>query len=263
MRAREAVRRIEAAIPPEWAEEWDNVGLLAGDPEAEVRAIRVSLDASEGAVRDAARVGAMLLTHHPLLFRPVRRVLGDEPVGRILTMALREGVPLMAAHTNWDVAPKGVNRCLADRLGLVGPVPLEPRERGWGLGARGEVPVPLPLDEWAGRIREAWGLSWLRVFGDRAREVRVLALVGGAGGDGWRAALEAGADLFVTADMGYHAIADAVASGLAVAVADHGEMERTSLDALAEVASGATGLEALALPRGTVGFVLSDGPAVG
>ena len=110
MRVREAVRRIEAAIPPEWAEEWDNVGLLVGDPEAEIEAIRVALDASGEAVREAARVGAMLLTHHSLLFRPVRRILGDEPTGRVLATALREGVPLMATHTNWDVAPNGVNR---------------------------------------------------------------------------------------------------------------------------------------------------------
>jgi dinuclear metal center YbgI/SA1388 family protein len=243
VRAGEAVRRIEEFLPPAWAEEWDNPGFLVGSPGAPVGSVAVALDADREAVEAAASMRALLLVHHPPIFRPLRRLLLDDPTVQTLKAALSLDVPILAVHTNWDVAPCGVNRVLADLGGVIDPAPLLPRG-GWGLGALGRLRGPMPPAEVARILREAWGLSWLHFAGEPERPVRTLALVGGSGGDLWREALAGGADLFVTADMGYHLRLDAVASGLSVALADHGEMERASLPALAELATRATGLPA-------------------
>lgn len=122
----EIARCLDDWCPPSWAEEWDQVGLLLGDPASDVRRCLCALDADERTVARAAEAGAQLLvTHHPLPFRPVRRLVADAgPTPRALLLAARSGVALYAAHTNLDVHPDGVNAALAAALGLRGAEPL-------------------------------------------------------------------------------------------------------------------------------------------
>jgi dinuclear metal center YbgI/SA1388 family protein len=109
------------------AEEWDNVGLQVGDPGATVERVLVALDPGCAAVAAACDRGAQLLvTHHPLLFKPLRRLSPDDPVGRVVWQAVRGGVAILSAHTNLDVAADGLNRWLADRLELNNASPLQP-----------------------------------------------------------------------------------------------------------------------------------------
>ena len=107
------------------AESWDNVGLLVGEGEAEVRRLLVALDVTEAVCDEAAEVGAeMILTHHPLVFRPLERVTGETPTGRLVLRLAREGRALAAAHTNLDAAEGGLADLLARALGLVDLEPL-------------------------------------------------------------------------------------------------------------------------------------------
>jgi dinuclear metal center YbgI/SA1388 family protein len=121
------VARLEALAPPHLAEEWDNVGLQVGRGEQPVARLRVALDPSPEVIAQACADGiAMLVTHHPLILRPLRRLDGGDGPGRSLQAAVRHDLAVYCAHTNLDAAPGGVNDVLAERLGLVALQPLAP-----------------------------------------------------------------------------------------------------------------------------------------
>lgn len=147
MKVSEFLRRVEALFPPHLAESWDNVGLLVGDPQAPVRAAMVCLEATAPTVAEARRRGAdLILAHHPLVFRPMKRVRTDDPTGALVAELLRANISLVAAHTNMDAAPWGTNRVLAELLGLAveGPLvraELDPAARSRDLKLVVFVPV--------------------------------------------------------------------------------------------------------------------------
>lgn len=112
--------------PPALAEEWDNAGLQVGDPQAVIERVLVCLDAEEAAFEEALRVDAQLIiAHHPLIFRPLKRISRADTPGQLIFRAIRQGVAVAAAHTNLDRASDGLNDWLAAQLELVDPVPLE------------------------------------------------------------------------------------------------------------------------------------------
>jgi dinuclear metal center YbgI/SA1388 family protein len=124
---------VNTLYPPALAEEWDNAGLQAGDPGAELNRALLCLDPTEQALDAARETGAQaLLTHHPLIFRPLRNLTPGDETGRILFRAVREGVAVLCAHTNLDRAAPGLNDWLAERLGLTDISPLA-ADRGGDL----------------------------------------------------------------------------------------------------------------------------------
>jgi dinuclear metal center YbgI/SA1388 family protein len=210
---------LDAAYPPRLAEEWDTaIGLSCGDPSAEVHRVLLAVDPDPAVVRESARVGAQLIvTHHPLLFRPVQTVAADTDKGGLLHALIRSGVAHIAAHTNADRAVGGVGDALADLLGLADTSPLvpaasavDPRE---GLGRVGDLPAPMTLREFAAEVAArlpatAWGV---RAAGDGRRIVRRVAVCGGSGGGELAAATASGADVYVTSDITHHVAAEHVA----------------------------------------------------
>ena len=121
MRVRDVQAVLEAAYPRSFAEDWDTgIGLTCGDPEAEVSTVLLAVDVDRATVREAIDLGAqLLLTHHPLLFRPVQSIAADTEKGALLHPMLRAGLAHVAAHTNADSAVGGVNDALAAVLGTV------------------------------------------------------------------------------------------------------------------------------------------------
>jgi len=146
MTVADVVAALHRIAPPELAEEWDNVGLLLGDPTRPCERVVVALEVDRAMLRRAARAGAQLVvSHHPPIFEPLSRVRADEPAGALALEAARLGVALAAAHTNLDVAPGGVNDVLAERLGLRAPEPLAPA----AAGAQAKLVVFAPPDHLA------------------------------------------------------------------------------------------------------------------
>ena len=122
---------LNQLCPPRLAEDWDNIGLQVGDPAAAVSKILVCLDAEEIALQEAVRLGVQLIiSHHPLIFNPLKRVTPTEMTGRIVFRAIKENIAIVSAHTNLDRAADGLNDWLAQRLGVIGVAPLEPPESG-------------------------------------------------------------------------------------------------------------------------------------
>ena len=118
--------------PPDLAEDWDNVGLQVGDPTAKISKILVCLDAEEVAVEEALRLGAQLIiSHHPLIFRALKRLTPTDMTGRVLFQAIKQNISIVSAHTNLDRAADGLNDWLAQRLGVKDVIPLERPEGGY------------------------------------------------------------------------------------------------------------------------------------
>ncbi len=226
MTVQDALCALDRAFPFALAEEWDNVGLLLGNARQEVTGCVVALDATEEALDFARAQGAnLLVTHHPVMFRARRRLAEDDVEARFLCRAIRERVSLIAAHTNFDNAPGGMNDCLAAALGLTNVLPLE---NGLRVGA-------VARRDWAAEAQNRLGAP-VRVYGSPVG-ARV-AVCGGAGGEFWKTALAAGADVYLTGEIRYHEALEAAQSGLCVLEAGHGPTERVGLKALAQALPG-------------------------
>lgn len=117
---------INKIAPFAHAEEWDNVGLQVGDAAAPVKRIMVALDAGRDPVEAAVSAGCqLLLTHHPLIFTPLKKIVIDDPVGSLIFLAVRHDLAILSLHTNYDIAPGGMNFLLAERLGISSHKPLK------------------------------------------------------------------------------------------------------------------------------------------
>jgi dinuclear metal center YbgI/SA1388 family protein len=123
VRVREIQEAVEGLAPASLAEDWDNVGLQVGDPDAEATRVLVALTPLPEVFDEAEEIGAdFLLFHHPLLFRPLKSVNTGSYPGDLVARAIRGNLAVHAAHTNYDSAPNGVSVALAEALGLAGPL---------------------------------------------------------------------------------------------------------------------------------------------
>lgn len=209
----------------ELAEEWDNVGLLAGRFDASVERVLCALDLSMHVIEEAARLNAQLIvTHHPILFRGRRNLREDDAEGRMLCALVRSNISLIAMHTNYDNACPGVNDALATVLDLTDVHALDNGMRV-GLTDKGD-------------LRTFAAFAWqrlggvIRLYGDPKTPVRRVAVLGGAGEDFVTQAMTAEADVYVTGEMAYHKGTDAAENGLCVLEAGHAATERPGILAL-------------------------------
>lgn len=216
--------------PRELVAEWDNVGLQLGDPRAAVTRVLLALDVDNDVIDEALRCGAeMIVSHHPLIMKPLRSVRADTPEGAVLMRLVRERLNVLAAHTNLDAADGGVSDVLAHLLGLVDIERLTPEH---GFGRVGNLPRPVRFTDFVAQVRSSLGVRGIRSGGERDREVRRVAVCGGAGADLWPQARAAGADVFVTGDVKYHQARDMLAAGLNFVDAGHYATERVILEPL-------------------------------
>lgn len=219
------VRDVEAVLydlaPKELAMEWDNVGLLIGRPEREVSKVLVALDVTEEVAEEAAGLGAnLIVAHHPVMnctWSPVQTIRDDTVQGRLLLKLVENQIAAICMHTNLDRAAGGVNDALAARLGLEH---VEKLPGGDDILRAGELPGTMPLTEFLRWVGAATGSNGLR-FANSGKDIRRVAVGGGACGNYWRAAVEHGCDALVTSDLKYHDFLDAKAAGLTVIDAGH------------------------------------------
>ena len=133
---------LNRLYPSRLAEDWDNVGLQVGDPEEVVQRVLVALDPTLEAVETAIKSGCQaLITHHPLIFHPLKKVVPNSEVGCVLFHAIQNRLALVVAHTNLDRARDGLNDWLAGRLGLLNIKPLEAKK-----GELLKLVVYIPVD---------------------------------------------------------------------------------------------------------------------
>lgn len=222
---------LERAAPARLAESWDNPGLQVGYPDHRLHALLTALDPSEAAVEEAeSREAGLIVTHHPLFFRPVSSLALDSYPGNVVHAAVTRGISLASMHTNLDAARIGISDALADMIGLHDVKVLEEAraEEGVGLGRVGDLKEPESTRQVLARIKASLGVRHLRLAGASTPSVRRIAVVGGSGGGMIRAAFQAGADMLLTGDVTHHHALDAVHLGLMVVDGGHFATERAA-----------------------------------
>ena len=217
---------FESHVPSYMKFDFDNVGMLVGFCDAEVRTVLTALDITDAVIDEAVSVGAQLIvSHHPLIFDPLKRVTDDDLTGRKIIRLIRNGMSAICLHTNLDTAEGGVNDCLMEALGarvtgLLEPHGTHPDGTPYGVSRLGELTVPVSFEDFLIRTKQRLHSAGLR-YVDGGRTVYKIACCGGAGGSDLQKAAEAGCDTFVTADVKYDQFLSAKELGLNLIDADH------------------------------------------
>lgn len=245
MKCSEIIDILRGLAPEDCACEWDNPGLLAGRSDKEVKKIYIALDATDQVVEAARESGAdMLLTHHPLIFKAIKKVNDQNFITRRLVKLIQADISYYAMHTNFDAAPGCMADLAARRLGLEECAPLEPMgemegEQGsvpYGIGKTGTLRRAVTVRELADRVKTSFGLPFALVYGQELLDTEAdrISICPGAGGSELEAAIAGGSQVMVTGDISHHQGIDAAARGMAVIDAGHYGLEHIFIPFMAD-----------------------------
>lgn len=236
MKCAEVIGILNELAPEQIACSWDNVGLLAGRNDKEIQEILLCLDVTDAVVEQAVTEGAdMIVSHHPLLFRPLKRINNESMTGRRLLQLIQGDVACYAMHTSFDCAEKGMAYAAANLLQLQNQQILdevfsyENAEGGCaqgGIGRIGELPKPVTVKELLDTVKRVFQTGALLVYGaDLQKQVSRVAISPGSGKDQVEAALHAQAQVLLTGDISHHIGLDAKEQGLILVDAGHYNLE--------------------------------------
>jgi dinuclear metal center YbgI/SA1388 family protein len=268
------VCQILADIAPlALAESWDNVGLLVGDRQRSIRVVMVCLTVTPQVVEEAiAKRVELIVTHHPLPFRPLTKITSDTTVGKMLLALITHGIAVYSAHTAYDSARGGINQLWAEGLGLSGiaplvladptrlhpaggqnqagintPVACQAPAEPIGAGRYGRLPEPLDPASLAQKVASicrcrSWKLVGGKLAGGKLAggsppgsanaPISKVAIACGSGGSFLSAAKGRGCQALVTGEASFHDCLEAEASGLALILVGHYASERFGMERL-------------------------------
>ncbi len=237
VRVKDILESLNVEAPFSLAESWDNVGLLVGHPEQEVTAILAGLDPTNGLVDEAIAIGAnTIITHHPVIFKPLPAINTAEPGGRLLEKALSNNIAIIGCHTNFDSASEGVSDYLAHQLGLQNLSPLIPSADGnktdTGLGRIGSYPTPLTSVDFLARVLDILNLPSVQMAGTLPQKVSTVAVCGGSGSDIAPIAYQRGADVYLSAEIKHSTAIWAVESDFCIIDGTHYSTEKPAVTLL-------------------------------
>lgn len=231
---------IESVAPLRWQEEWDNSGLQVGNRNAEIKKVLLATDITESVVSEAINLRCnLIISHHPLLFHGLKQVCGQSPQARCVETAIHHNIAIYSSHTAMDSWLNGVSGRMADKLGIQDYrllTSIGEGEEQHGLGVVGQLPQPMSLELLLAQVKSAFDAPLLRYVPGHKDDIRTVALCGGAGVEFIQAAIEQGADAFITADVKYHDFLDAEGN-IALIDMDHWVSEHFTRDIFKELLS--------------------------
>lgn len=248
MKCIEICEILDKNIPKELAYSWDNIGLLVGDKEQEIKKIYIALDATDNIIEDAIHKGAdMILTHHPLIFTPLKSVTSENFIANRVLNLIKNNIALYAMHTNYDI--ERMADVVADKLTLINQKPLEvTTEDGLkGLGKVGELKQAMTIEEIALFVKKQFVLPGISVYEvnelDKSnyqstdqemlednKTYRKLALLPGSGKSAINQVIKQGIEVFITGDITHHEGIDASSRGLNIIDAGHYGLEHIFIE---------------------------------
>lgn len=242
---------LEEIASSELAEAWDNVGLMVGEPGQEVNGILVALDPTESILAEAVAVGAnIIITHHPLIFHPLKSVRTDQVVGRFLQKAMAAKISVIGCHTNLDSAGGGVNDALAMAVGLIDVQPLiasslencdsdaSAESLPVGLGRWGRLSSPMTDREFIRHLHDVLALSSFAVTGPLPATISTVAVCGGSGSELAEVAYSKGAQVYITGEVKHNTARWAEACDFCIIDAGHFATENPVVEALIHILQG-------------------------
>ena len=237
MKIQDILQHLESIALPEYQEDYDNSGLITGYPEEECSGVLVSLDCTDDIVVEALEKKCnLIVSHHPLIFRPIRQITPGNGVGRTLISAIRAGISVYAIHTNLDNIITGVNATIADKIGLINREILAPGPglNGVGSGLIGDLKQPVPELVLLQSLKEAFKIPVIRYSPLTGRLVTRAAVCGGSGSFLINNALQASAGIFISADIKYHEFFGGEGE-MVIADIGHFESEQFTIDLIHDV----------------------------
>ncbi len=225
----EIISFMERIAPGELAENWDNIGLLVGNREKNIRKILICLDITMASIDEAISQNAdLIISHHPVIFDELKRLNDEDFKGKQLYKLIRNGLNVYSAHTNLDYATPGVNSCLAETLEIYNAVIM-----GRGPGICGMLDEKMGFDEFINHVKSKLQVPFLRAIGHNPAEIRKVAVFSGSFDGDLKSLIESGAEALVTGDLKYHTALDAREAGLCIIDAGHFSTESVVLPYLA------------------------------
>lgn len=255
MKGKELMELLEAFAPKRYACSWDNVGLLVGRSDQEVKKVLVALDATNEVVDRAVEEGAdMIITHHPVLFSSIKAINDQDFMGRKLLKLMENQIACFAMHTNFDVI--GMADLAGSYLGFPKDarpleVTIEEEDRVEGIGRVSTLPEPMNLSRCAEFVKKALKLEHVLLFGEEEKQVSKVAISPGSGRSMVKEALACGADVLITGDIGHHEGLDAMDMGLTIIEAGHYGTEYIFVDYVAEFLKEKTSLDVISVKAGS------------
>lgn len=237
---KEVMDFIESFAPSSMKMDWDNTGLLCGDPNCPVHKILIALDPFENVCYEAHDIGAdLIVTHHPLIFEAPKSITTQTSTGRSIMFLCEKGISAINAHTNLDCAPLGVNHILAqqldlDNIAVISPCGEDSTGKPWGLLRMGTFQADLSV--FLAHVKHRLGTPMLR-YVSNGKPVHKVAVGGGACASELYDAWKAGCDTFVTADVKYNQFWDAKDLGINLIDAGHFYTENPVCTYLAKLLS--------------------------
>jgi len=192
---------LEKEFPPEYKEDFDNIGLLVGRRDKEVSKIVLCLDANKNVVQEAIKLGAeLIITHHPVIFNPVKRITDETDFGEMIVSALENGISIYSAHTNLDSAPGGLTDTVCGKLNLSPFGNLE-----GALGRICNTPEGTTAKILCEKIKKEFNIDTLYSTFTEDKKINTVAVCnGGGGGELPEIAIELGADVYISGDLKHH-----------------------------------------------------------
>lgn len=242
MMAKEIINILESRYNKKLAEEWDNVGLLIGDREKDIKKIQISLDATEKAIDYAIQNNVdMIITHHPMIFKGIKNILFSEVLGRKIIKLIKNDILLYAIHTNLDAKKDGLNDYLLKKLGVESSKILDENsyDAESGIGRIFKLAEEKSVVEYADIIKSRLGIENIRIVSrDENKKIKKIALINGSAMSYWRKVAFKGVELFITGDISYHDALDAMENGVSLIDIGHFESEKCFGECLREELKG-------------------------
>lgn len=222
---KDIIREIEKFAPKCLQEDYDNVGLMVGDDEKEVKRVLLSLDCTNDAIEEAANLKCdFMITHHPLFFRKPKRIVKKDLLGNKVINLIKEDITLYSCHTNLDSAKDGINETIVKMLGFNSCITLEPNEiRNYkedGIGRLVKLDNPISLNNLVDLIKKTLNINNMRIV-KGSEMITTLAIINGSGQDLFPLAKSFGADCIITGDTTYHFALDYKEMGISIIDAGH------------------------------------------
>lgn len=226
MICRDIIKLLEVLAPTEYALEWDNPGLLTGNRNKDIRTIVIGLDATEVLLNEAVRLRAdMIITHHPMIFSPIKAVTADTVIGRKLETLIKNDIACYAMHTNYDTKG-GMAKLAAGMLGLKNCQVLEETLNQEGIGQIGLLDSAISTRELGEKVKEVFGLKNVIIYGNEEKMIDKVAICPGSGKSVINIAAKKEADCLITGDIGHHEGIDAMEMGMSIIDASHYGLEK-------------------------------------
>lgn len=235
------VQFLENFAPLELAEDWDNVGLLLGDETAVVSRVMTCLTLTPDVAAEAIEADVdLIVTHHPVLFRPIKKLTACDAEGRMLITLLTQGVAVYSPHTAFDSARSGINQRIAENLNLtsiasIRPIDHEKLPSDAGSGRYGKLKKSIPLEKLIERVKEVLNIFQLQFVGDLNQKISSVGIACGSAAEYLHDAHRLGCDVLLTGEGRFHGFLEARELGTALILAGHYATERPAVEELAAV----------------------------